>query len=58
MPLYKKAGITLICMYAKTDLKNLKFALKTKLNRTKIKENIINFEENVQGIRTKIKISF
>lgn len=45
MPLYKKAGITLICMYAKSDLKNIRFALKTKLNKERIKENEINYLE-------------
>lgn len=46
MPLYKEKRITLICMYAKTDLKNLIFALKTKLNKNKIKENEINYQED------------
>ena len=45
MPLYKKAGITLICMYAQTDLKDLEYALETKLNKQRIKEGKINFEE-------------
>ena len=43
---YKRLGITLICLYPK-DAKNLKFALQTKLlNRDKIKEGQINFEED------------
>ena len=43
MPLYKKAGITLINMYKKTDLTNIKKALETKLKFYKKGE--INFEE-------------
>ena len=42
---YKRLGITLICLYPK-EVKNLKFALQTKLlNKDKIKEGQINFEE-------------
>lgn len=42
---YRKLGITLICMYPKTDSKNLKFALQTKLRKQSIKENQINYFE-------------
>lgn len=43
LPLYEQAGITLICMYAKTDLKNIIFSLNQKLNKERIKENKINY---------------
>ena len=45
MPLYKKKGITLICMYPQTDGKNLTFALQTKLKDKPIQKNKINYEE-------------
>lgn len=45
MKFYKELRITLICMYPKTDLKNLDFALQRKLNKDKIKENEINYKE-------------
>lgn len=44
MPLYEKKGITLICMYAKTDLKNIRFALKTKLDKESLKKGKINYK--------------
>lgn len=45
MKLYRKMGITLICMYPKTDQKNIRFALDTKLNKAKIKEGTIHYEQ-------------
>ncbi len=42
MPLYKKSGITLINIHAKTDLRNLKSNLQYKLE--KFKFGIVNFE--------------
>lgn len=45
MKFYREKHITLICMYPKTDSKNLNFALQMKLNKEKIKENEINYEE-------------
>lgn len=42
---YKKMNITVICMYPQTDLKNIEFALKQKLNKNRIKENKINYYE-------------
>lgn len=42
---YKNANITLICMYPKTDLRNIRFALQTKLNKSRIKEGQVNYEE-------------
>ena len=41
---YRKKGITLVCLYP-SDSKNLKFALQTKLNKDKIKEGQVNYEE-------------
>ena len=41
---YKRLGITLICLYPR-EARNLKFALQTKLNKDKIKEGQINYEE-------------
>ncbi len=45
MKFYREQHITLICMYPKTDLKNIKFALQRKLNKDRIKENEINYFE-------------
>ncbi len=45
MKFYREKHITLICMYPKTDSKNLNFALKKKLNKERIQENEINFFE-------------
>lgn len=42
--LYKKAKVTLICLYA-ADTKNLDFALKFKLNKERIKPNEINYKQ-------------
>lgn len=44
--LYRKNHITVICMYPKTDSKNLNFALSTKLKKEKIKENALNYYED------------
>ena len=43
MPLYKKAGITLINMYKKTDMRNIRASLEDKLKH--YKKGQINFEE-------------
>lgn len=42
---YREKHITLICMYPKTDSKNLNFALQRKLNKDRIQENEINYYE-------------
>ena len=42
---YKKLGITLICMYPKTDQKNIRFALNKKLNKEKLKVGELNYYE-------------
>ena len=42
---YRKNKETLICFYAKSDIKDIKFALKRKLKKENIKRNEINFEE-------------
>lgn len=44
--LYRKKHITVICMYPKTDSKNLNFALSTKLKREKLKEGALNYYED------------
>lgn len=44
MPLYKKSGITLVNIYGKSDLRNLKSNLQYKLG--KIQFGIVNFEED------------
>ena len=43
--LYRKNHITVICMYPKTDSKNLNFSLSLKLQKEKIKEGEINYFE-------------
>lgn len=43
--IYKNLGITLICTYEKTDIKDIEATLDRKLNKKFIKENEINFEE-------------
>lgn len=43
MPLYKKAGITLINMYKRTDMRNIRASLEDKLKH--YKKGHINFEE-------------
>ena len=45
IPIYKKAGITLICTYEKTDMINPKISLKYKLEN--YKEGKINFLEEI-----------
>ncbi len=45
MKFYREKHITLICMYPKTDSKNLNFALQRKLNKERIQENQINYYE-------------
>lgn len=42
---YRKNKETLVCFYAKSDIKDIKFALKRKLKKENIKRNEINFEE-------------
>lgn len=46
MEIYRKLGITLICTYERTDLKDLEGTLDRKLNKSNIKENQINFEQS------------
>ena len=43
--LYRKNKTTVICMYPKTDYKNLKFALSVKLKKEKLKEGELNYFE-------------
>lgn len=45
LKLYREKHITVICMYPKTDYKNLIFALSTKLRKDKIHEGQLNYEE-------------
>lgn len=45
MPIYQEKGITLICLYRKTDGNNLEFALDQKLNKNEIKKGEINFKK-------------
>lgn len=44
MPIYNKLGITLVCIYEKKDMGNIKAALDRKLNKDYIKPNTINYE--------------
>lgn len=43
--LYKKNHITVVCMYPKTDAKNLNFSLSRKLQKGKLKEGELNYFE-------------
>ncbi len=43
---YRKKHITLICLYPNTDLKNLKFALQTKLQKEKIKKGQVLYAQD------------
>ncbi len=45
MPIYEKSGITLINLYGKTDLKNIKSALKRKLDPKNYEKGKVNFKE-------------
>ena len=45
LPIYKKLGVTLICTYEQTDIKNIDSILDRKPNKEYIQEGKINYEQ-------------